>query len=151
MKLFLTPAFRYFCACTHVSFVTLVRTKIVQLDYHLSISKEQQQRNIISMCYLKTRLRVLVNAPTDQKRCGGGFNGTLVTATAWRLKHKSRTDTRSWHCHIRILVCLTALPQDAVKYVMVFWWQRGVGDLGILHIKPGRCVECVLNDPFLYS
>ena len=100
------------------------------------------------MCYRKTRLGVLVNALSDQKRCGGGFNGTLVTATAWWLKHKSRTDTRSWHCHIHILVCLTALPQDAVKDVMVFWWQRGVGELGILHNKPGRCVKCVLNGPF---
>ena len=102
------------------------------------------------MCYRKTRLGVLVNALSDQKRCGGGFNGALVTATAWRLKHKSRTDTRSWHCHIHILVCLTALPQDAVKDVMVFWWQRGVGELGILHNKPGRCVKCVLNGPFLF-
>ena len=105
------------------------------------------------MCYRKTRLRVLVNALSDQKRCGGGFNGTLVTATAWRLKHKSRTDTRSWHCHIHILVCLRALPQDAVKDFMVFWWQQGVrgpwgGELSTLHNKPGRCVKCVLNGPF---
>ena len=45
------------------------------------------------MCYRKTRLRVLVNALCDQKRCGGGFNGTLVTATAWRLKPMSLPNT----------------------------------------------------------
>ena len=25
-----------------------------------------------------------------------------------------------------------------------------MGDLGILHNKPGRCVKCVLNGPFLF-